>query len=224
MTLQGRKRASPIQLARVLIPEGPYLCGPNDENVKLPAFLKAQAPTIQSLPAFYIARSPVTNAQYASFVAESGHAAPEHWIGSEPPADLPDHPVVHVTWFDALAFSAWARGRLLLLEEWEKAAKGIDGRPFPWGDWADGRCNSKVEGIGSTTPVGKYSPAGDSAYGCCDMAGNVQEWTGSDSGKYKVLRGGAFNHREAILQTFYAARHVPTYHYDNIGFRVGWDA
>ena len=113
----------------------------------------------------------------------------------------------------------WRPSPNWLSVRWNRGGAGRGRTPPP-----PGRCNSKVEGIGSTTPVGKYSPAGDSAYGCCDMAGNVQEWTGSDSGKYKVLRGGAFNHREAILQTFYAARHVPTYHYDNIGFRVGWDA
>ena len=215
------RRHSPIEMERILIPPGPYLAGPDDENLKIPRFLEAQSLTKLELPAFYIGKTPVTNAEYATFVTATGHEPPEHWSGSSPPEGLIDHPVVHVTWFDASAFAAWAGGRLLSLEEWEKAARGTDGRRFPWGEWAEGRCNSKAAGIGRTTPVGRFSPAGDSPYGCVDMVGNVQEWTGSGSGKYKVLRGGAFNHREEILQTFYAARHVPTYHYENIGFRVG---
>ena len=218
------QRHATNEMERILIPAGAYLAGPDDETLKLPRFLDARKRTKRELPSFYVGRAPVSNADYAAFAAAAGHEPPVHWSGSAPPEGLDDHPVVCVTWFDAAAFAAWAGGRLLTLEEWEKAARGTDGRRFPWGEWAEGRCNSKAAGVGTTTPVGRFSPAGDSPYGCVDMAGNVQEWTGSDSGPYKVLRGGAFNHREEILQTFYAARHVPTYRYANIGFRVGWDA
>jgi len=212
-----------LGMERIHVSSGPYVCGPDEEGLRLPRFLEAQSPMTIELPAFLIARTPVTNAQYAAFIADTSHAPPEHWAGPLPPPDRANHPAVHVTWFDATAFAAWVGGRLLTLEEWEKAARGTDGRRFPWGAWAPGRCNSKAAGVGTTTPVGAYSPAGDSPYGCQDMAGNVQEWTASPSGQYRVLRGGAFNHRDEIVQSFFAARHVPTYHHANIGFRVGWD-
>jgi formylglycine-generating enzyme required for sulfatase activity len=143
----------------------------------------------------FIARTPVTNAEYARFVAATGHEPPRHWRGPRPPAKLAHHPVVCVTWHDAVAYAEWAGMRLPTEEEWEKAARGIDGREYPWGEWEKGRCNTEEAGIGTITPVGQYSPGGDSPCGCADMAGNVWEWTASEhealSGS-RVLRGGAF--------------------------------
>jgi len=165
----------------------------------------------------------VTNAEYTAFVAATRRAPPNHWNGPVPPVEIADHPVVFVSWFDARAFAEWIGGRLLTEEEWERAARGVDGRRFPWGEWVKGRCNSVEAGIGGTTPVGRFSPSGDSPRGCADMAGNVQEWTSSDSGKYKVIRGGAFNHDRTLAQTFFAVRHMGFSSW-NIGFRVGWDA
>ena len=104
-----------------------------------------------------------------------------------------------------------------------EGARGGRRAAVPVGEWAKGRCNSVEAGIGGTTPVGRFSPSGDSPRGCADMAGNVQEWTSSDSGKYKVIRGGAFNHDRTLAQTFFAVRHMGFSSW-NIGFRVGWDA
>ena len=80
------------------------------------------------LPAFAIGRTPVTNRQYAVFVRATGHRAPAHWEGSSPPDALADHPVTYVDWHDTRAFCAWAGARLPTEAEWEKAARGTDGR------------------------------------------------------------------------------------------------
>jgi formylglycine-generating enzyme required for sulfatase activity len=145
--------------------------------------------------AFAIARYPVTNVQYKCFVNATSREPPRHWEEGQYPPEKALHPVVHVSWRDAAAYAEWMGGRLPTEEEWEKAARGTDGREYPWGEWVEGRCNSKEAGVGDTTPVGQYSPAGDSPYGCADMAGNVWEWTASEHESWRgsrVLRGGSY--------------------------------
>jgi formylglycine-generating enzyme required for sulfatase activity len=163
------------------------------EMVRVPAgkFLYGYPEVKRELPEFWTDRTPVTNAEYARFVAATGHKPPKHWGGKAPPKELADHPVVYVSWRDAAAYAKWAGKRLPTEEEWEKAARGTDGRRYPWGDWEDGRCNTKEAGLNSTTPVGYYSPDGDSPYGCVDMAGNVWEWTSTKVVDRRVARGGA---------------------------------
>ncbi|MBN1954325.1 MAG: SUMF1/EgtB/PvdO family nonheme iron enzyme [Anaerolineae bacterium] len=164
----------------VRVPAGPFLYGDKKE--------------MQELPEFWIDRTPVTNAEYARFVQDTGHAPPEHWKAKTPPKEIADRPVVNVSWHDAVAYAKWAGKRLPTEEEWEKAARGTDGRVYPWGDEFDNdKCNTRESGIGATTAVGRYSPQGDSPYGCVDMAGNVWEWTASDhEWGDKVLRGGSW--------------------------------
>ncbi|MGD8455755.1 MAG: SUMF1/EgtB/PvdO family nonheme iron enzyme [Anaerolineales bacterium] len=94
---------------------------------------------------------------------------------------IASHPVVHVSWEDATAFAACTGRRLPSQEEWEKAARGTDGRKYPWGNWREGSCNTEDAKIGTTSPVGQFSPIGDNPYGCVDMSGNVFEWTASSS-------------------------------------------
>jgi formylglycine-generating enzyme required for sulfatase activity len=132
----------------------------------------------------------VTNAQYAAFV----EATDRDWTGGKPPQVKADHPVF-VIWNDVMAYCRWlseVTGKSYLLPseaEWEKAARGTDGRIYPWGgQWDERRCNFDKEGswpVG-TTPVEAYSD-GASPYGVLDMAGNVQEWTrtlwGTNAGK-----------------------------------------
>jgi formylglycine-generating enzyme required for sulfatase activity len=167
------------------------------------------------LPQYGIGRYPVTNAQYEAFVRDTGYEAPLHWDGDVAPQGKRDHPVVYVSWHDAMAYCQWLSERTGLAyrlpseAEWEKAARGTDGRLWPWGDARPTArlCNFKGN-VGDTTPVGRYSPAGDSPYGCADMAGNVCEWTRSIDRPYpyrsndereaaggdepRVQRGGAF--------------------------------
>ena len=163
--------------------------------------------------AFYMARYPVTNAEYKRYRDDVGRPF-------EVPTGKGDHPLVNVSWHAACEYAAWAGMRLPSEAEWEKAASweppshggGTEGgrkRAYPWGDEFDAnKCNTSESGIGGMTPVGQYSPAGDSAYGCADMAGNVWEWTSSlykgypydstdgreDSaaGGRRVLRGGSW--------------------------------
>jgi formylglycine-generating enzyme required for sulfatase activity len=161
-------------------------------------WLQAQTPQHEvDLTAFEIGRYPVTNAEYAACVkaAEGKLSPPRHWEKGESPPELASHPVVNVTWQDAMAYCDWLshqtgkKYRLPTEAEWEKAAgwdtqKGA-GRRYPWGDeWDTERCNNKESGPGRTTPVGQYSQAGgDSSHGVSDVAGNVWEWTLSKWGR-----------------------------------------
>ncbi|MEQ8354386.1 MAG: SUMF1/EgtB/PvdO family nonheme iron enzyme [Kiloniellaceae bacterium] len=173
------------------------------------------------LPTFSITRTPITNRLYAAFLAASGGPAPDvdrktwagyglvhpfartrrhAWRQGRPPEGREDHPVVLVSQGDAQAFAAWLsaqtgrRWRLPSAQEWEKAARGTDGRMFPWGaDWDASRLNSHDAGPFDTLPVGRF-PAGASPYGLLDAAGQVYEWTGSPAGPGRFLvKGGSWD-------------------------------
>jgi formylglycine-generating enzyme required for sulfatase activity len=127
----------------------------------------------------------VTNEQYAVFVKATRQLAPRYWDGGQIPAGKGSHPVTWVSWDDAVAFCQWlsrSPGRFWRLPteaEWEKAARGDDGRVYPWGNDLPTKelCNFNGN-VGDTTSIGQY-PAGASPCGALDMAGNVWEWTGS---------------------------------------------
>jgi len=208
-------------------PQGERRVNPKDgkEYVRIPAgeFLYGDAKEKKTLPEYWIARTPVTNAEYARFVTETRREPPEHWNGKTPPKEIADHPVVNVTWEDAVAYAEWAGGRLPTEEEWEKAARGTDGCEYPWGGTFDkDKCNSEESGINGTTPVGKYSPDGDSPYGVADMAGNVWEWTASEFDKEgrRVVRGGAFSSVSKVVRCAFRYWHGPDGRGRNQGFRV----
>jgi len=195
------------------------------------------------LDAFYIGRYEVTNEQYEHFVEVTGYEAPRGWSGGSIPRGLEDHPVVNVSWYDALAYCRWLSEetgqtvRLPTEAEWEKAARGTDGRVYPWGDeFEAGKCNSAAEDIETTTPVGQYSPQGDSPYGVADVAGNVWEWTSSlhegypydpldgredlGAGGPRVLRGGAFYGNHGGGRCAARNRDPADLRDDALGFRV----
>ena len=184
------------------IPAGEFVMGSNKgENDDKPAH------TVH-LDAYEIGKYPVTVAQYRKFCTATGREMPDapDWAWEN------DHPMVYVTWFDAEAYCRWAGGRLPTEAEWEKAARGTDGRTYPWGDtWDKNKCANRQLGLTSTVRVGSY-PAGASPYGCMDMAGNVWEWCadwydedyyktspsgnpeGPSSGDSRVLRGGCWGY------------------------------
>jgi formylglycine-generating enzyme required for sulfatase activity len=222
----------PFEPELILIPAGEFLMG-SDPSMDRYAKDGEQPQHRLYLPDYYMAKTLVTNAHYAAFVEATGHKEPGHWKGGNPPRDKEDHPVVYVTWHDAMAYCNWLAQvtgkayRLPSEAEWEKGARGIDGRIYPWGNkWDPKRCNSSEGSEGSTTPVGVY-PQGASPYGLLDMAGNVWEWTRSLWGKgwkswfrpdfnypynpedgredpeakgTRVVRGGAFSHGAGVVR------------------------
>lgn len=235
---------------RILIPAGPFTMGSEakarDEDA-------AEKPPHQvDLPAFYIDRCEVTNAQYATFLNEFGRLDDDagHRLlwehpglqleqaegGWRPRAGMEDHPVVCVTWYGAMAYARWAGKRLPTEAEWEKAARGTDGRKYPWGPDLD---FSRFRlGFEPLAPVGSY-PAGASPYGCLDMAGNAWEWTSSLFASYpydptdgregstapgrRVARGGSFKGEPEIAHCSYRFRPEPDFSHVYLGFRCAKD-
>ena len=255
-------QAGPLNLVRV--PAGEFLMGSDEYDSEKP-------PHSVYLDEYHVSRYPVTNAEFDRFVQAKGYsqkqwwteqgwlwkgdrAGPERYGGA---FDQPDHPVVGVSWHEAMAYAAWGGTSLPTEAQWEKAARGTEGRRWPWGNTFDvGRCNTDESWQGSrgwwarlasylrrrpatgasTTPVGKYSPSGDSPYGVADMAGNVWEWCSSlyqpypyqaDDGREnveasgeRVLRGGAWYFSRRSARGASRLRRGPDYWYLNVGFRV----
>ena len=195
----------------ILIPAGEFLFGPNKQPM--------------TLPAYYIDRTPVTNAEYKAFVDATKADFPPHWRQGKPLPGIENHPVTQVTWFDAVAYAKWAGKRLPIGPEWEKAARGTDGRNYPWGDTFDKtRLNSGDGGPLKTVPVGQYSPQGDSPYGIVDMSGNVYEWTNDGNEVLTMgLRGGSWLDGRDEARTFAVRKHTPRRKNDFIGFRCVMD-
>ena len=191
----------------VSVPAGEFLFGPDREKA--------------STAAFYIDRFPVSNAEYKEFVEAAHWEEPAHWRRGTWPEGKADHPVTQVTWDSANAYAQWAGKRLPNELEWEKAARGTDGRIWPWGSVFDrNKCNTSESEIWDTTPVGKYSPAGDSPYGAADMAGNVYEWIGGKASPLRMpLRGGDWLDGHVEATTFARRMHTPKRKNDFIGFR-----
>jgi iron(II)-dependent oxidoreductase len=223
----------------VVVPAGWFAMG-SAPNPALAWFEQGVDETPQhrvKLPTFWIDRHEVTETAYANFVQQTGHRAPRLWAGERPRRH--DHPVSDLSWDDANAYCRWAGKRLPTEAEWEKAARGGDGRLWPWGsDYRAGTANLQDSGRGDTVPVGSY-PNDVSPYGVLDMAGNVMEWTASwyepyqgstlarpDFGrKYRVLKGGAWT-TPPLPFSRAANRHAiaPKWDHPHFGVRCAKDA
>ena len=201
---------------------------------------------------YLIDKTEVTNGEYGECVADGACTPPAEISSATRPSyfDNPaydDYPVVWVDWYQAEAFCAWAGGRLPTEAEWEKAARGaVDTRAFPWGDQAPmcNLLNGRVMGqscVGDTTPVGTYSPIGDSPFGMQDAAGNVYEWVadwysasyyqtspeidpqGPETGDNKIRRSGAFGSFEVFQRVASRILTPPDTVKSYIGFRCAYD-
>ena len=199
--------------------------GPRDEQPQRTVLLNS----------YWIDRYPVTNLDYKEFVDATGHRKPPHWVTGTYPLEQVDHPVTNISWDDAMAYAGWAGKRLPTEAEWEKAARGILGQTYPWGDaFRKDNVNSSKD-YGGITPVKEF-PRGASPYGVMDMCGNVMEWcadwydddyrtapvdnpTGPTGGQYRVLRGGFYAENRKGVRC--SARHYapPSNLQDHLGFR-----
>lgn len=216
----------------IRIPGGEFMMG-NDQGDpdERPAHPVTVAP-------FEIDRFEVTNALFDAFVQATGYRTEAEQAGKTQTwrthftPDTASNPVAVVTWADAVAFCEWAGKRLPTEAEWEFAARGTDGRLFPWGNEYDPtKFNGKASGIRGTVHVGSY-PAGASPFGVDDMAGNVWEWTadwykaypgGADSQffgeKFRVTRGGGWFDEERQVRATNRSSADPTAANDDLGFR-----
>jgi len=192
---------------------------------------------------FEIGVFPVTNREYQEFINANPNQRQPHvdadwaqgynWQGRRYAEGKEHHPVVLVSYDDAVAYCNWRSKadkdgnvwRLPTEKEWEKAARGPEGKVFPWGDDMDvSKCNCRASGIGGTTPATRYGN-GVSYYGCYDMAGNAWEWCEEEPPHHepeapRILRGGSWDDEPEFLRTDYRYPQHPTNLYINVGFRV----
>ena len=209
---------------------GSNLAGRENENPEHKVQIKA----------FYLDRYEVTNLQYKDFVDVAGHRMPVHWQNGTFPAGKGEHPVANVSWEDARTYAEWTGKRLPTEAEWEWAARGRDGREYPWGKQPSQDHANYGSPDNKTTPINKYLK-GVSEFGVWDLCGNVGEWVndwyenkyysrspesdpkGPAEGHLKVYRGGGYHTNRMDIRA--ASRHsaTPTMYQDYIGFRCAMD-
>jgi gamma-glutamyl hercynylcysteine S-oxide synthase len=258
----GDERATAVD--RVLIPAGPFLYrggATEDDAQPSPPMASLQV----HVSAFHIDRFPVTVAAYAEFIAAGGYQDRKRWskagwafrarAGIEHPrfwgdeawsAYLsPNHPVVGVSVYEAEAYAAFRGARLPTEAEWEKAARGTDGRRYPWGNtWIEDACGSRTVGPRGTVPIGCY-PKGRSPFGLYDVVGCVWQWCADvadedaplrdrtrdpfvnpdeyDDEANRVTRGGGWNNLQWSISCTSRNGYPPTAQFSNLGFRCAVD-
>ncbi len=232
----------------VLIPAGEFLMGTDkvdNENTHRkigtvkPLYLDQQPERKIFLDSYYMDKYEVTNKEYKRFLDDTSfYEAPGNWENGQYPEELTDAPVTHITWYEAFTYAVWAGKRLPTEAQWEKAARGTDGRNYPWGNEYDKSfANMGVDGARKIMPVSAY-PNDVSSYGVFGLAGNVMEWTlnwydaypGSSyeykrfGKRFKVIRGNGFQKAghyflEAYGYAFYRTEAEPDDYFENVGFR-----
>ena len=238
-TVQSTKESSEVPAAppgMVYVSGGEFLMGSDDGS------LPERPQHKVSVESFYIDQNEVTCAEYQKFILATGHPAPSSWTNSQFPAGTAQQPVTGVSWNDANAYAKWAGKRLPTEDEWEMAARGKDGRRYPWGnEWKEGMANLDTSAIGHPSDVGAHS-LGKSPSGAFDMAGNVWEWTASryepypggqlmdqKPGDLKVIRGGCYKSTKdqatTTIRIGWPARPLDeNTNYEQTGFRCAKDA
>jgi toxoflavin biosynthesis protein ToxD len=242
----------------VSVQGGEFLMGTSDEDITRlqlkesdwayewsdnDLFDNEQPQHVVILKPFEISQNPITNSEYFLFTWDTGYRLPRGWSGIRFADDTGNHPVTGVNRVDAEAYIKWLSDRTKLQyrlpteAEWERAARGDDGRVYPWGNTFDPwRCNTAESAKRGTTAVGFYSPGGDSLTGCVDMVGNVWEWTSSifmpypyrpDDGREErkpgskyVIRGGAWYYTRKLARCSAREGMFPEHQSPSIGFRI----
>lgn len=260
----GQTRTDTSAIEQVWVPPGTFTMGTDAKAIAAltaaspPDWVASEFPSEQPAhkvtltKGYWIDRDEVTNRAFAAFVDAGGYTneAPWSsdgwaWLSTKDAArlplhcqgDVPEHPRMCLTWFEAEAYAAWRGGRLPTEAEWEYAARGPESPVYPWGDAFDIDRTNVINSIGPK-PVGSY-PTGVSWVGANDMSGNAMEWvsdwlavdyyatspgtdpTGPATGEVKVEKGGWWGSNEFVARSAY--RHYedpPTYGDKHIGFRV----
>ncbi len=232
----------------VLVPAGDFTMGTDDPQA--PADQRPARNV--HVGAFYLDTHEVTNAKYEEFILADGYNKRKYWTEKgwdfiekkrfyyispgkqiyrvEKPlgfrhnsvSTAPDHPVIGVSWYEASAYAKWAGKRLPTEAEWEKGARGTEGRMYPWGNTFDFSKLNYFPHHQKLLHVGSF-PIGASPYGVLDMAGSVAEWCADGDSENKPYRGGGWNAIRMQLKTTYRETAPPTYRHWTLGFRCAKD-
>lgn len=231
-----------VQMEFVHVPAGEFWMGADENEVGAGADEKPKHKVY--LDDYWIGKFPVTNREYACFIKETGHKSPEHWKNELIPQHKENHPVIYVSWYDAEAFTKWISTicgieiKLPSEAQWEKAARGADGRKYPWGNEFpySNLGNFFNKNQSETTFVGSFLNA-VSPYGVLDMAGNVREWMrdwydaeyyeksqmknpqGPISGDFRVMRSGSIDSLVRCERSSVRSYNDPVCGLFNTGFR-----
>jgi formylglycine-generating enzyme required for sulfatase activity len=235
----------------MIIPAGEFLMGSTarqaaqavKEGAEVTWVNREQPQRKLMLQKYAIGKYPVTCREYQIFIQSTGHNSPPGWDNNQYLFSNSNYPVTQVSWNDAQAYCAWLSaktGKLYRLPneaEWEKAARGPDGRIYPWGEQFEaGRANTWAARYNGPTIVGRFSPQGDSPYGCVDMVGNVWEWCADwydgsgyapqpvpgriNSNVLRSCRGGSWANPSQFARCAVRAGLAPDRRDDCLGFRV----
>lgn len=226
----------------VFVPAGEFIMGSTADQILKMAEVDEFPQRRIFLDDFYIDIHEVTNAQYKVFLDSTRAEAPPRWRDGNYGLGEDGYPVISITWDEAAAYAKWIGKRLPTEAEWEKAARGTDGRVFPWGDSFDRALANNGEQL---LPVALYA-GGVSVYGCFDMAGNASEWVGGDYEAYprglndivpkgvpdrnpgfskerRVYRGGSWNTFSKYLRCANREHTAPNKRWVYVGFRCAKD-